>query len=188
MENGDEELELFDSNLLKELEFSDSPVNFSNGISNNNPGESLVMRSLKTSDFDKGYIQLLGQLTDASNTTKEMFLERFHSMRGCKDTYYVTVIEDTSSSRIVAGAILEIEQKFTRQCAVRGRIEEVVVLEEYRGKQLGKLLLTTLTLLSKKLGCYKLSLECSEENIPFYEKFGLKPHTECYMVARFRPK
>lgn len=57
-QNGDEELELFDSNLLKELEFSDSPVNFSNGISNNNPGESLVMRSLKTSDFDKGVSEI----------------------------------------------------------------------------------------------------------------------------------
>ncbi|PIK40655.1 putative glucosamine 6-phosphate N-acetyltransferase-like, partial [Apostichopus japonicus] len=137
--NGDEELELFDSKLLQEIDFAKSPVSFPNGISITNPGESLVMRSLKISDFDKGYFQLLSQLTDTSNTTKEIFLERFHAMKNCKDTYYATVVEDTSTNQIIAGATLEIEQKFIRQCAIRGRIEEVVVLEEYRGKQLGKL-------------------------------------------------
>lgn len=39
-------------------------------------------------------------------------------MKNCKDTYYATVIEDTSTNQIIAGATLEIEQKFIRQCAI----------------------------------------------------------------------
>jgi len=54
----------------------------------------------------------------------------------------------------------------------RGRVEDVVVNDEYRGKQLGKLLLAGMVLLAKQLGCYKLSLDCKDNMIPFYETFG----------------
>lgn len=72
--------------------------------------------------------------------------------------YYVTVIEDTRKNQIIGAASLIIERKFIHNCAVvsqesspvqysythsltlqRGRLEDVVVNDTYRGKQLGKL-------------------------------------------------
>lgn len=44
----------------------------------------------------------------------------------------------------------------------------------YRGKQLGKLLVSTISQLSKRLQCYKLSLDCRDKLIPFYESLGFK--------------
>ncbi|MGH0177848.1 UNVERIFIED_CONTAM: hypothetical protein FKN15_076406 [Acipenser sinensis] len=67
----------------------------------------------------------------------------------------------------------------------RGRIEEVVVSDECRGKQLGKLLVSAMTLLSKKLDCYKITLECLPKNVAFYEKFSYSSSAETYMQHRF---
>lgn len=50
----------------------------------------------------------------------------------------------------------------------------MVVNTSYRGKQLGKLLVTTIAQLSKRLQCYKLSLDCRDRLIPFYETLGFK--------------
>lgn len=99
--------------------------------------------------------------------------------------YFVVVVEDTELGQIVATATLITEHKFIHSCAKRGRMEELVVIDECRGKQLGKLLVTTLMLLSKKLDCYKITLECAPKNVMFYEKFGYKASDETYMQCRF---
>jgi hypothetical protein len=39
-------------------------------------------------------------------------------MKECPNTYYVTVIEDTATSQIVASATLVVEQKFIHHCAM----------------------------------------------------------------------
>ena len=76
---------------------------------------------------------------------------------------------------------------FTRHTGVRGRIEDVVVSDEYRGRQLGKLLLETLTILGREIfGCYKMSLECKDSLIKFYGQFGYKKDEgNNYMQQRF---
>lgn len=53
--------------------------------------------------------------------------------------YYITVIEDTRNNKIIGAATLITEFKFIHNCALRGRLEDVVVNNTYRGKQLGKL-------------------------------------------------
>lgn len=53
--------------------------------------------------------------------------------------YYVTVIEDTRTKSIIGAATLVTEFKFIHEGGIRGRLEDVVVNNTYRGKQLGKL-------------------------------------------------
>lgn len=55
---------------------------------------------------------------------------------GC---YYITVIEDTRIGKIIGAASLITELKFIHECGLRARLEDVVVNNTYRGKQLGKL-------------------------------------------------
>ncbi|XP_072031770.1 glucosamine 6-phosphate N-acetyltransferase-like [Amphiura filiformis] len=170
MENGLADIKMFDSKLLQELDFERKcKVTFDPVISPSNPGESLVMRPLSLGDYDRGIIQLLGQLTEMGDISREKFTERFNNMK--KDGYYyVIVIEDTQTNQVIASATVIMEQKIIRQCSLKGRIEEVVVNENYRGKQLGKLLVSTLILLSEHLGAYKTVLETNEKTIPFYKK------------------
>ena len=77
-------------------------------------------------------------------------------MRDCNSTYYVIVLEDTREGRVVGVASLLLERKFIHSCGSVGRLEDVVVSSDYRGRQLGKLLVTTASTLAVKLGCYKV--------------------------------
>lgn len=69
----------------------------------------------------------------------------------------------------------------------RGRLEDVVVNSKYRGKHLGKLAVRIILQLSRYLGCYKLTLDCKDHLIPFYESLGFKrePSNANYLNMRF---
>ncbi|XP_049788656.1 probable glucosamine 6-phosphate N-acetyltransferase isoform X2 [Schistocerca nitens] len=178
---------MYDPELLKKLDFSQSPTKFNPPVTAVNPGENLLVRPLCRADYEKGFVQLLGQLTSVGDITKEQFLRRYAEMNACKNTYFITVIEDTITNRIIGAATLVIEQKFIHGCAVRGRLEDVVVNDTYRGKQLGKLIVTTVALLAKTLNCYKITLECKDKLIPFYQSIGyvLEPGNSNSMSIRF---
>jgi glucosamine-phosphate N-acetyltransferase len=85
--------------------------------------------------------------------------------------------------KIVGTASVLIEEKVNRGTdKEKGRlrtvahVEEVVVDSEYRGKDVGKELMEYCINFSKLANAYKVILDCSEENIPFYEKCGFKRH------------
>ncbi|KAM9817411.1 glucosamine 6-phosphate N-acetyltransferase [Neosynchiropus ocellatus] len=179
-----DETPLFDPALLQELDWSKNTVNFSPHISPSRPGDGLVLRPLCTADYNRGFFKVLSQLTQTGDVTAEQFFRKFEHMKTTGD-YFVVVVEDINVGQIVATATLIIEHKFIHSCAKRGRVEEVVVSDECRGKQLGKLLVSALTLLSDKLDCYKITLECASKNVPFYQKFGYSASEETYMQCRF---
>ncbi|MEQ2265356.1 N-acetyltransferase [Xenotaenia resolanae] len=179
-----DESPLFDPSLLLELDWNSNTVPFSPPISPSSPGDDLVLRPLCTADFNRGFYKILSELTKTGEVTLEQFVSKFKHMKTTGD-YYVVVVEDTNLGQIIATATLIIEHKFIHSCAKRGRVEEVVVSDECRGKQLGKLLLSTLSLLSKSLNCYKTTLECAPKNVAFYQKFGYGASDETYMQLRF---
>lgn len=146
----------------------------------------LFIRPLRSTDYEKGFLVLLSQLTDVGNVTKEQFLNRFYSMKTAGG-YYVVVIEDTNSGKVIACATLVVEQKFIHNCSLRGRLEDVVVNNNYRGKSLGKLVVTIIMQLARYFHCYKLSLDCTDRLVPFYENIGFKRETNNanYLNMRF---
>lgn len=185
-QNGEKSDNLFDVQLLHNLDFSKCSGTYQPSITPRNPGENLMMRPLNLNDYDKGYMQLLAQLTVVGDVSREEFEAKFEKMRACPNTFYIVVLEDTSSNQVIGSASLIIEHKFIHQCATRGRVEDVVVNNAYRGKQLGKLLLDVLTLLSQEVGCYKISLECKDKLVSFYKQFGyINEEGQNYMCRRF---
>lgn len=169
----DEIVQLYNPDILKKLNFSKYEKKFNPTVSVVNAGPGLVIRPLCSSDHNSGFVQLLGQLTTVGDVSAEKFLKRFNAMCYCPNTYYVTVVEDTTSGEVVGSGTLVVEQKFIHGCALRGRIEDVVVSERLRGKQLGKLILLTLVAMSEYLGCYKVTLDCKDHMVKFYESLGL---------------
>lgn len=51
-------------------------------------------------------------------------------------------------------------------------VEDIVISKNYRGKAYGRKLLEYLIHFATEHKCYKLSLQCSEENQSFYESVG----------------
>jgi len=134
--------------------------------------ERFVLRALASSDFHKGFMQLLGQLTVAGDVSEAQFAERVQYLQRLGDDHYVAVIEDMETSHIVATGSILIEHKFVRSCGKVGHIEDVVVDHSVRGHHLGQRIIEFLTKFAKDKGCYKVILDCSIENASFYEKSG----------------
>ncbi|XP_058019063.1 glucosamine 6-phosphate N-acetyltransferase isoform X2 [Ahaetulla prasina] len=123
---------MYDPHLLKELDWTQNTVTFSPAISPDDPGEGLVLRPLCSADINRGFLKVLGQLTETGIVSPQQFLENFEHMRSSGD-YYVTVVEDTKLGAIVATATLVIEHKFTHSCAK-------IDVDSYTAKQETKLL------------------------------------------------
>ena len=149
-------------------------------------GNNMIVRSLRRDDFEKKYMDLLAQLTVAGDVTKEKFEQRYDEMKANYNSYFICVVENLEVKKVVASVTLVYERKFFRNTSARGRIEDVVVDIDYRGKSLSRLLLDLTRQMSQLLGCYKLSLECEDELKPFYQKFGFVLEAkQNYLCQRF---
>ena len=176
---------LFDDSFLQQLDCTKFSCHKKYGISIQSPGAGLVLRSLHLDDYDKGHVQLLSQLTSTGDVTQDRYKAQFNAMKQCPGVYYVIVIEDTTTSQVIASGTLLIERKFTHNAALRGRVEDIVVDKEYRGRHLGALVVETATALSVYLGCYKISLDCSPNVKEFYKQFGYDNGSELFLYQRF---
>ncbi|CAG9531806.1 unnamed protein product [Cercopithifilaria johnstoni] len=149
--------------------------------------EGYRLRPLMSTDYHRGYLELLAQLTVVGDVTEEMFLHRFSLMRNTSPpAYYIIVIEHEEIRRVVASATLVLEWKFIHDAGCRGRIEDVVVDKSFRGQNFGILLNQHLVALARHIGVYKLSLECKDGLISFYEQLGFKKDEgNNFLVQRF---
>lgn len=135
---------------------------------------NLQARPLRLDDYDTGYLQLLSQLTGVGDISRDSFEKRFLEMKSINhvsDHYAVVVIVDEVTNRIVGASTFFLEYKFIHECATRGRLEDVVVLDSHRGKQIGELVVQIIVELAREsFRCYKLSLDCKDELKGFYKK------------------
>ncbi|KAJ8532714.1 hypothetical protein K7X08_015603 [Anisodus acutangulus] len=151
--------------------------------SDNSIEDVFRIRKLEISDKDKGFIELLRQLTVCYSVSDEKFKERFEEIAKYGDDHRICVIEDVRLKKIVATGSVFIEKKFVRNCGKAGHIEDVVD-SSARGMQLGKRIVEYLADHAYSMWCYKVILDCTEENRPFYEKCGFKKK-EIQMVKYF---
>ena len=58
-----------------------------------------------------------------------------------------------------------LERKFVRSAGLVGHIEDIAVSKFMQGRKLGLRIITTLEGIGRAMGCYKIILDCSKENI-----------------------
>ncbi|KAK7396689.1 hypothetical protein VNO78_17846 [Psophocarpus tetragonolobus] len=144
------------------------------------------VRKLEISDKGKGFIELLQQLSVCDSVSDKEFEERFGELSDLGDEHVICVIEEEGSGKIIATGSVFIEKKFLRNCGKVGHIEDVVVDSSARGKHLGKRIINFLTEHARSMGCYKVILDCSVDNKPFYEKCGFH-HKSLQMAIPINP-
>lgn len=136
--------------------------------------KNLFARPLKLNDYDYGYLELLSQLTKVGPISRDEFTKRFKLMKDSNqliEHYVIVVLEDLNTKRVVAASTLFLELKFIHHCAIRGRLEDVAVLDTYRGKHIGEMIVKIIVELAREpYNCYKISLDCTDELKKFYSK------------------
>lgn len=141
----------------------------------------MEFRNLQINDYYNGYLDLLSQLTEVNK--ENITFEKFSNfIKKLNDNHKIIVI--IHENKIVANGTLLIEDKIIHGISKVGHIEDVVVDSESRGLGLGKKIVTYMTDLAKENNCYKVILNCKEENCGFYQKCGyVRKETE--MVQYF---
>lgn len=83
-------------------------------------------------------------------------------------------VAETDNNQLIGTATMIIEQKFIYNCAKLVHIEDVCVHPDYRGRGLGKQLVQHLISVAAEQDAYKVTLNCSDENIGFYTACGME--------------
>jgi glucosamine-phosphate N-acetyltransferase len=150
---------LFDPHLIPSSAF--------NGLT-----DDLTIRPLARDDHSRGHVQLLTILTQAPDLSPSTYAERFDRLAACPDTYYTVVFVHKPTDRVITSGTVFVERKFIRNAGLVGHIEDIAVDKAFGGRGLGVRLIRCLEELARTVGCYKTILDCSRDNIGFYEKCG----------------
>ncbi|OCF31368.1 glucosamine-phosphate N-acetyltransferase [Kwoniella heveanensis CBS 569] len=144
-------------------------------------GSDLYLRPLASDDNKRGHFDVLSVLTAAPQLSAQSYKDTFHELRACANTYFIVVIVEKATDKIVGSGSIIIERKLLRSAGLVGHIEDIAVSKSMQGRKLGLRIINALEEIGRTRGCYKIILDCSDKNIPFYEKCGFK-HKEFQMV------
>lgn len=133
---------------------------------------NLIFRCLKETDYYKGYLDLMKQLSDTVTISSFVEFKEILSAINMNTDHNVYVLEDTISGSIVASITLLCEQKFIRGGKSAIHIEDVVVENVYRGRNIGVQLLRYVNTLVYDMNAYKVILDCKEGLEKFYKMSG----------------
>jgi len=148
--------------------------------------QDVHIRPLASTDYHRGHLDVLSVLTVVTDPGEAAWVAQFNAMRSAPNTYYPIVIVDKRSDKIVGVGCVFIERKFLRGLGSVGHIEDIAVDKNQQGKKLGLRIIQALTSISENSGCYKTILNCSDANIPFYDKCGYqKKENE---MAKYAPE
>ncbi len=136
--------------------------------------DDIEIRELEEKDLFNGFLDSLDSLRKASDLSPKKAKEVFKNIKSDKNyKIYVAILD----SKVVGTATIFIEQKFIHDGGKVGHIEDVSVRKNYHDKGIGQEIVKALLEYSKKKGCYKTILDCTDDLIPFYEKMGFKRHS-----------
>ena len=136
--------------------------------------EKIEIREIEEDDIEKGFLETLDFLRNASGLDKNKTKEILKKIKQNPDHIIHVAIDD---KKIVGSTTLFIEQKFIHDGGLVGHIEDVVVRKDYEGQGIGMKLVISLLDVAKQRKCYKTILNCEDNLRPFYEKIGFKKAT-----------
>lgn len=125
--------------------------------------DSIIIRKVQPNDFNS-FFKLINDFRETSFTV-EQFEDTLHTINKNSDI----IVLEYNNELIGTGTIIY-EYKFIFNICCLAHIEDVCIKKEFRNKGLGIFLINELIKLAEIKKCYKITLDCSDSNIAFYEK------------------
>ena len=139
-------------------------------------GMNFIIREIEESDLLNGFFETLSKLSDVKKISQDKEKTRKVINEIKSNSFYKLFVAVSDDSEIIGSTTLLIEQKFIHDGGKVGHIEDVVTRNGYEGFGIGSSLINRSVQFAKQIGCYKVILECSIQNVPFYTKLGFKQH------------
>jgi glucosamine-phosphate N-acetyltransferase len=130
----------------------------------------LQIGEIMPADLGNGFLEALAGLASvelAPDQAAELLRVRRRS--GIR-TYVARLGE-----RVIGTCSLILEQKLIHGGGLAGHIEDVAVHPDFRGHGVGSELVQHATDEGRRLGCYKIILNCFDHLVPFYGRLGYHP-------------
>jgi len=133
----------------------------------------MYLRKLESNDYNSNYFQVLSQLSFIDN--KLITLDQWNQfISQLNNNHQIYVLVDSSFNNIIASGTLLIENKIIHNMGKVAHIEDIVTDNKFRGRGYGKMMIEYLIEKAKEHQVYKIILNCSDDNIKFYEKCGFE--------------
>jgi glucosamine-phosphate N-acetyltransferase len=127
-----------------------------------------MIRQIKKTDLDNSFFSLLAQLSgEVTLYNRDMLWNEY-----AKNPNHITFVDE----------VKDIENKFLHCGSKVGHIEDVVVCKEARGTGLGQKIVEHCIDYARDAGCYKVILDCSNKNVPFYINCGMYLSENCMRI------
>ena len=130
-----------------------------------------MLRKLEESDYDKNLIELLNFLYKDNSFTKLEFCSVFDYINSNNN---INIFVKEVDNKIVAIGTILIEQKLIHNLGTAGYIQDIIVHKDYRARGYSREIVDYLKQVAIDNKCYKVVLNCSDDNIKMYEKMGFK--------------
>ena len=131
-----------------------------------------IIKSNKSSlsEINSQYIQLLSSLTKTEKLSNDFFLKKVEEISTMGEIIVCYFLDNRHKINIIGSGTIIYEPKIIHGGKYVGHIEDIIVSEQNRNKGIARSILTELKKLAYRKDCYKIILDCSEENRGFYEK------------------
>jgi glucosamine-phosphate N-acetyltransferase len=124
---------------------------------------NITTRPVMQSDMDV-VLELLQSISEY-RPAKSEYLAIWNSFCQQDNVHSLVAVLD---NQVVGYGSIVIETKI--RGGKMGHIEDIVAHPLFRKKGIGKTVLDALFAVAKEHGCYKVALQCKEQNVGFYEK------------------
>ena len=121
-------------------------------------------------EINSQYIQLLSSLTKTEKLSNDFFLQKVEEISTMGEIIICYILDKKDIINIIGTGTIIYEPKLIHGGKYVGHIEDIIVNEKYRSLGIAKSILTELKKNANRKDCYKVILDCSEENRGFYEK------------------
>ncbi len=137
----------------------------------------MILRRLNKNDYEQ-FLVLINQFRETDFTEKDFIL----TLDKIEKNSEIWIIEN--EDKIIASATIIFEYKFIFDISCLAHIEDVIVDINYRRKGYGKILINHLKEIAKSNNCYKLTLDCNDTNVNFYNAcdFEKRGNQMCFLL------
>ena len=97
---------------------------------------SKQIRPLASTDYRRGHLDVLRVLTSAPDPGETAWVSQFHALRACANTYFLIVVVDKQTDRIVGAGGVFIERKFLRDLGLVGTLKTSLSIRRNKGRRL----------------------------------------------------
>jgi len=125
----------------------------------------MIIRNLTEDDYTAFYDLI--QEFRPTQFSKERFLEVLNAIERSSKIW---VVEE--NGLLLATATIIYEHKFIFNTCIYAHIEDVCVRARHRRRGIGKMLVQHLV--KQASHCYKVTLDCADSNVAFYEACGFE--------------